>query len=443
MKLNTENYRDFKMLGAKKLFKQRGLNLFEESMEGFLNCKISILYEPREYLLEKIGVDVLANPNRGYYLIDENKTFIFIRILKERSLISGLGVLIIKNDINLYSNFFHKLEGSLTHMFSKAFENYFENCSLLFGDEMIKHIITKYCSSGYFDYIKFRHLVDYFIKLRSLTFEGQTFSTGLIITKSIFAYGKKRDHYRGGDLYALTKKIGLLNTFDINRRFWYLVDGKSGFYVCNKDLVISNLFVIDKNYNNYIDSHSLSESLKGGDILLKIENEKNFSIIDSDGLEFLYRESSWKLRNYNAIKKEIMDCVPNAEVVSRILFFIIYCSKNSISSVVWIPKNISSINDFVKKETLNSLTVEKVSILDDKFTNNIFRFLSSDGATIINENGEVLHYGCIVDMKNLEIKGVKGTGESAAEVLGKNGIAFKISQDGTIKVFMNETQITI
>ena len=116
-------------------------------------------------------------------------------------------------------------------MFSKAFENYFENCSLLFGDEMIKHIITKYCSSGYFDYIKFRHLVDYFIKLRSLTFEGQAFSTGLIITKSIFAYGKKRDHYRGGDLYALTKKIGLLNTFDINRRFWYLVDGKSGFYV--------------------------------------------------------------------------------------------------------------------------------------------------------------------------------------------------------------------
>lgn len=55
----------------------------------------------------------------------------------------------------------------------------------------------------------------------------------------------------------------------------------------------------------------------------------------------------------------------------------------------------------------------------------------------------MLHYGCIVDMKNLEIKGVKGTGESAAEVLGKNGIAFKISQDGTIKVFMNETQITI
>lgn len=32
---------------------------------------------------------------------------------------------------------------------------------------------------------------------------------------------------------------------------------------------------------------------------------------------------------------------------------------------------------------------------------------------------------------------VKGIGETAASLLAKNGIAVKISQDGTIKVFLN------
>ena len=30
-----------------------------------------------------------------------------------------------------------------------------------------------------------------------------------------------------------------------------------------------------------------------------------------------------------------------------------------------------------------------------------------------------------------------GTGENAAKILGQNGVAFKISQDGNIKIFTN------
>ena len=63
--------------------------------------------------------------------------------------------------------------------------------------------------------------------------------------------------------------------------------------------------------------------------------------------------------------------------------------------------------------------------------------LSSDGATVIRDTGEIEAFGCMVDMSGAEPTGIKGTGETAAGILAKNGFAIKISQDGTIKVFLN------
>ena len=41
-------------------------------------------------------------------------------------------------------------------------------------------------------------------------------------------------------------------------------------------------------------------------------------------------------------------------------------------------------------------------------------------------------------MEVADNKTLKGTGETAASRLASNGIAIKISQDGTIKIFLNE-----
>ena len=73
--------------------------------------------------------------------------------------------------------------------------------------------------------------------------------------------------------------------------------------------------------------------------------------------------------------------------------------------------------------------------MDKSFTNHIIRYLSSDGATIIDKNGLLQYFGCIIDLNKIEVKGIKGTGESAAGALSSNGISLKISQDGTIKLF--------
>ena len=135
--------------------------------------------------------------------------------------------------------------------------------------------------------------------------------------------------------------------------------------------------------------------------------------------------------------------INNHDVVNKILFFVLFCSKNSISSVIWIPHEIDTVSKLVKPDTLNKLIIEPISIVDKRYTNHIIRYLSSDGATIIDKNGMLQYFGSIVDMKNLEIEGITGTGESAAQVLCSNGIAFKISQDGTIKLFLENSEEAI
>ena len=49
------------------------------------------------------------------------------------------------------------------------------------------------------------------------------------------------------------------------------------------------------------------------------------------------------------------------------------------------------------------------------------------------------------DMKESNVEKAKlvGSGETAARFLAKNGVAIKISQDGTIKIFVGMKKITI
>jgi hypothetical protein len=125
------------------------------------------------------------------------------------------------------------------------------------------------------------------------------------------------------------------------------------------------------------------------------------------------------------------------------LFYVIYCSKNSISSIIWLPEKINKIDLLVKKQTKNQFINVPISIKDKSFTNHIIRYLSSDGATIIDKLGLLQYFGCVIDLNKIEVKGIKGTCESAAGALVSNGISLKISQDGTIKVFIKKNHKSI
>lgn len=441
MKFSVD-YKDITKYQRYNTLKKYGLALLQESIEGFFDCKVTFLTEPVTQVEKTYKIRLLENPKRGCYQIDDNTFLIFARVIESTTLTSGIGIVLNAQNITKHVHFLNTFEGALSGELSQSFLNFFDDCSRIFGDHLIIHSISNYCIRGHIDYRKFYHLIEYFQKLKNTTFESEPFSTGLIVTKSFHAYEQKGDEKRYGALYRLRNKETINNTLKVNRRFWYLVDGKHSFYVANEDLIISNLFILDSDYSkqDYLDNNSLALTLKGGDVLFKIENEKQFSVINSDGVEFLCLENRWKIRNYNVIKELISITVTKNKVVDKLLYFILFCSKNSISSVIWIPNDLDSIADFVKPETLNKLIDEPVSIVDDRYTNHIMRYLSSDGATIFDKNGDLQYFGSVVDMKDLEIKGVKGTGESAAQVLSSNGIAFKISQDGSIKLFLDSVK---
>ena len=48
------------------------------------------------------------------------------------------------------------------------------------------------------------------------------------------------------------------------------------------------------------------------------------------------------------------------------------------------------------------------------------------------------YFGCVINLNKIKVTGIKGTGELAASALASNGISLKISQDGTIKLFLKK-----
>ena len=413
---------------------QFGLTILQSTIASFLSCEVKIFTNPL-LELQDYNINILANEKRGFYPLDDDNIIVLGRIMNDdRKLISSLGIKLSKKGIKYSGNFLTKLEGALTHTLTQEYHNNFGNCKYSLGDELILHTICNYVSKGGYDNRLIRHLISIFQKLRTTSFEGSFFSTGLILTKSHYAYNKNA---RFGSSYSLKRPFSLANQCQIERRIWYLVDGKKTFFMCNKSLSVDQLFVLDKEYQeaNYIDSHTLAKSLKGADLLFKVENEKSFSIINTSNIEISYIENQWKFRDYTYIRKLFLAHFNNMDIVESILFFIIYCSKNAISSIIWLPEKIDQIEELLKKKTMNRFIKKPISIMDKSFTNHIIRYLSSDGATIIDKNGLLQYFGCIIDLNKIEVKGIKGTGESAASALSANGISLKISQDGTIKLF--------
>lgn len=172
--------------------------------------------------------------------------------------------------------------------------------------------------------------------------------------------------------------------------------------------------------------------------MFREESGREVSIITSDAIEFVNQENCWRYRDYELLKKRITkQVVLSDNVYNALLYYVLYCSKNDISSLIWIPANIGKYKNSLKKDTINKLFRTSFNITDSSYETLIKRLLSSDGATVINTVGEVVAYGCMVDTSQARPSGVKGTGETAAGQLAKNGVAIKISQDGTIKIFLN------
>ncbi len=425
---------DFYDIRGYENFKREAHKLLINTLSDFFGVEVRLHFKPLSEF-HYYGIDITQEAERMVYPVDANTVLIVCNAVCDGERYY-LGIKFIANHIGEETKIFNITAKAINACLNQCVYNDFKNAISFTGDRLIIRIIGKQMEPGGYSSSKVMHMVDKFLGLRSTTFEGKHFSTGLLLTRSLHDFLKKGEEGRSGELLKLKSSCGYLSK--INNRFWYMADGFRTFYVTDLKTEIRHLFVYSDVDSDHFKNMVLYKTLKGGDALIRTEAGREVSIITSEGLEFVNQENCWRYRDYELLKKRILKEVGlNDEVYNSLLYYVLYCSKNDISSLIWIPKDIGKYSDSIKTGTENQLAESTFSITDKAYSTLIKRILSSDGATVIGTNGEVEAYGCMVEVAEAKVNGVKGTGETAASQLAKNGLAIKISQDGTIKVFLN------
>ena len=123
------------------------------------------------------------------------------------------------------------------------------------------------------------------------------------------------------------------------------------------------------------------------------------------------------------------------KVYGYLIYYVLYCSKKGISTIIWIPQDLRKINKLLSSK--HKILKDSIKITNSDCLATVIRMLSSDGATILSKTGEIKYFGAFVRTQPARKKSLGGTGEGAASVLASNGISIKVSQDGTIKFFIS------
>lgn len=389
-------------------------------------------------MMKARGVDISTSPQRGLYPFPADSTLVMLgRLVEGRKLDAAFSLTLRGNNLDGFGYLFFAFEGALARTLNRSRQFGFNDRPQQFGDELVQLAISRYFSKGYFNYRSFLLLLDLFRKLSTTTFEGRNFTTGLILTPSHYAYAEKHDQSRGGKLFPLEKDrpIGLHSGDD--KRFWYLADGQTSFFMADRWLNIQDLFVLDaprRSLASFMDDYSLSSTVKGRDALFRVNGRAEYSVLTSERTEFCFKDNKWHIRNLKTIAAQIRSSLGVDEAfVESLLYFVFLLSRRRCSAILWVPHEITNIQDVMLSR--NSLAQRPFSILEDAHTQTIFRQLSSDGATTIAKDGNVVSFGSVVDISKATISGVRGTGETAAALLASRGVAVKVSQDGAIRLY--------
>lgn len=423
-------------------FKNSGLTLLVGFLKSFFNCDVRLQQHPIEKFEEHFNLDVHSNPRRNCYRISENEMAIIVKVwgANKNEIMAVMPIVLAAENIsNTANTLFEKLSILISKKLTECYSNSFHFGPKYFGDGFAREFIATCLSARHYDFSRILFLIETFEKLAGTTFEGNYFTTGLIISRSLFEYNGKNGKNRGGVLYRLENDYDVIRKPLVDKRFWYLMDGMNSFYITDQTLVIRNLFIRNEastSVDGFFDSYYLEDTLFGSDIAFRVIGPNEISIITNEGFEFIKIENRWKIRNFEYLNRYLKARLTMEDSVRQgIIYYSTVCSKNHCSSIIWIPQNedINAINALVSSK--NKIWRNELFITDGKNQCIIQRLLSSDGVTIISSSGKVLYCGAIVKLDISEKEGLMGTGENAAKTLSQNGVAIKISQDGNIKIY--------
>jgi hypothetical protein len=301
----------------------------------------------------------------------------------------------------------------------------FTDATRTLGDGLVALTVAKYLAGDAPTEAAVLHLIELFGKLRSATFEGEPFTTGLLFLPSIEAVAHDE-----GDLCPLTRPVALYDDHGLDKRFWFMVDGRKTFYVCDGTLRARHAFAAPPSSSR----QWLEQAVGAGAALFRVTSRSEFAVSTPDGLDFSYHNDTWRLRDYRAIYAAVQSRLAcSREVLDALLPFVLKLSQQHTSALVWIP--VAGGIEQIRLKTQNRLLTEPLSLFDAGRRSFLLRQFASDGATVIDPSGEVLHYGCIVDTGREAVPGVYGSGELTARHLSRHGVAIKISSDGQVQIY--------
>lgn len=436
--MNTDCKNMIEIAGCKDFLRGPHLVLIH-TLSNLLSAYVRLEFEPIDKYKIHFDLDVVAKPERTLYRKDENNFVFLISYAQVNNTFYLLGITLSSPLLKyVHNKLFHCISTTVTRCLCVASEKRFKNCMDSFGEPLITQLISKLLSVGFYNRSKIAHLINIFKNLRSTTFEGKYFSTGIILTKSIYLYNQKNPD---NDHFLVLPNEQNYRLFDEQgRRFWFLANGIETFFIADLKTSINAIYIYDGK-NDYVSDSLLESRLSGGDVLLRVLNGREFSIIDSDGCEFLHQECVWKYRDYEALKECFKHYLPiDDDLYYTIMKYILRCSREDKSSILWVVNDENRLNDFITNSQPNNVLKEnrnKLNIKVPSVAPIVDRLLASDGATVINLKGEILCYGVFADLSQMPHAGVKGSGETAACILGKNGLAIKVSQDGPITIYID------
>ena len=421
-------------------FQNSGLGVLNTYLRNLLNCKINFQHQKIDDFERVMSIDLTSNIKRYYYRLDNNRIILSIKIIDKPNIIAIMPILIEGIDITIIESYiFEQIASAITIQMTKCYLNSFHGGTQLMGIELEQLVIAKCFARRAFDPARIALLISFIEKISHTTFEGKFFSSGFILTRAMHDYRSGKSKHRDGILYNLNATYDIVRNPDVNKRFWYLVDGRESFYVFDQRLEISNSFALTNTYktwNNFFDSYFLKSVLYGKDIVFRTISPNQVSIMNSDSIEFVKVENSWRLRDYRYLENFIDKKNRVGKKLKRaLIYYISKCSREGISTIIWVPKKLKKRAISEMLLTQSSMFSPHISILSTTNEETIMRILSSDGVTVIDTKGNIKYHGCIVDLNTGVARGLSGTGETAAKILSTNGIAIKISQDGNIKIF--------
>lgn len=426
---------NFKKIKNIENFKSYGERTLSETIRELLSADIEIIYNPLTKLYTTYGINIEDNPFRDSYKISDLEHILICHCSKGYQE-SYLMAIVIKLKYVINNKIFHRLSQAVSNALEDSAITQFRNSIILMNENLIERVISKSWKFGYNPYIIY-NLIDKFNAIRSTTFEGKYLNTGLILTNSFFEYKNENGNNRSGSLLKLKQQPYQYPTDRIDNRFWKMADGKSSFYIASDIKPINYMFFYDTTDKDYVDFMVLKGALHRNDLLFRTFQGKELSIINGSNQEFIYQQNVWRYRDHNAfkhlLKKNIGDDTSEA-VLNSLIKYILILSKNDTSSILWIP--IEEVKENSIKSSV-SFSDDVINICNKAQEPLIMNLMTSDGAVQIDRQGRIVQYACIAIMEDVEKNKAKGTGEQAAKNLARNGIAIKISQDGTIKLFLN------